>query len=263
MWSSIRSTYAWILLSLIMLPLFPVAWIVALATGRRDPLRSRLRVFVSSWVSLYARLTPLYRFQVEDADRLPRDRPYVLVANHESGLDVLCLLYLRTPARFLAESWLFEVPLAGPLFRRCRHIPVKIGDRESGRAALAQAAGALAEGSPVAVFPEGQLSPDRLAVFKPGAFVAAQRAGVPIVPVLLEGAGQAWRPGTMVVEGRHEIRIAVLEPIGAEEVATTSPEALSGRVQSLILGARRRPLATPAGDPGTEPPAPGPGVEPA
>lgn len=242
MWSIIRSSYAWLLLSIIVLPLFPASWVFAGLTRRIDPTRSRLRVFVAAWVSTYARLTPLYRFHIEGRDRLPSDRPYVLVANHESGLDVLSMMVLGTRARFLAEAWIFSVPLAGSLLRRCRHIRVKPGSRESGRAALEEAGRALAEGSPVVVFPEGELSPDGMATFRPGAFVAAKRSGVPIVPVLLEGAGQAWRPGTMVVRGTHEIRIAVLPLIDADTVAAESPDTLSGLARRAIHDARRYPL---------------------
>jgi 1-acyl-sn-glycerol-3-phosphate acyltransferase len=237
MGSKLRSAYAWVLLSVIMLPLFPVARLVSLLTGRMDPRRDGLRVFTATWVSLYGRLTPLYRFQIAGRQRLPRG-PHVLVANHESGLDVLCLLLLRTPARFLAETWMFRVPLSGRLFRRCRHIPVEPGNRESGRRALAAAAEALAEGTPVAMFPEGGMFPDGLGAFRPGAFVAAQRAGVPLVPVLLEGTGRAWRPGTMTVQGRHEIRISVLEPLSADEVKSAEPEALSSWVRAALLAAR-------------------------
>lgn len=239
MWSIIRSIYAWLLLSVIMLPLFPAAWMFARLSRRSDPKRDRLRVLVASWVSLYARLTPLYGFHVENRERLPAHGAYVLIANHESGLDVLSLLYLRTRARFLAEKWIFKVPLAGPLMRACRHIPVKLGDKESGRSALEEVGRALAEGSPVAIFPEGELSPDGMTQFRAGAFVAAKRAGVPIVPLLLEGTGAAWRPGTLVVRGRHEIRIAVLTAISAEQVASESPEALAERARAAILAARR------------------------
>jgi 1-acyl-sn-glycerol-3-phosphate acyltransferase len=236
--STIRSAYAWVLLSVLILPLFPVARVVAPLMDRRDRRRDRCRVFVSSWASSYGRLSPLYRFRIEGRDRLPEGEPYVIIANHESGLDTMAMLMLRTPARFLAESWLFRVPLAGSLFRACRHIPVRVGDRESGRAALEKAAEALDEGTPVAVFPEGQLAPDGMEAFRPGAFVAAHRAAVPIIPVLLEGTGSAWRPGTMVVHGRHEIRIAVLAPIPAEVCASTDPGVLAELARKQIDQAR-------------------------
>jgi 1-acyl-sn-glycerol-3-phosphate acyltransferase len=226
------------LLLVIILPLFPVAWLVWLLTGRLDPHRDGLRVLTANWASLYGRTSPLYRFRIEGRERLP-DGPHVLVANHESGLDILCLLLLRTRARFLAETWMFRIPLSGALFRRCRHIPLEPGDRESGRRALFTAAEALAEGTPVAIFPEGKMTPGGPAEFRPGAFVLAHRAGVPLVPVLLEGTGRAWRPGTMVVQGRHEIRISVLEPLSEDEVKSAEPDLLSARVRAMLVAARR------------------------
>ena len=241
MWSKIRSVYAWVLLSVIMLVLFPVAFLVCGLLAPLDPRRDRFRVFVATWVSAYGWLTPLYRFRIEGRERLPRGTPYVLVANHESGLDTLAILMLRTPVRFLADRGLFKIPLAGWLFRACRHIPVKPVDRSSGRRALDAVAGSLAEGSPVAIFPEGELMPDSMGEFRAGAFVAAKRASAPIVPVLLEGTGQAWRPGTLVVQGRHHLRIAVLDTVPVEAVAASTPEELSASVRAMIDGARLAP----------------------
>ncbi len=235
--SRIRSAYAWALLTLVMLPLFPVASLRRVLTARSDPQRDRLRVFVARWVSLYGRFTPLYHFRIEGREHLPKGA-HVLVANHESGLDVLCLLQLHSPARFLAEHWLFAIPLAGRLFEDCRHLPVEIGNRESGRRALVEAEEALAAGTPVVVFPEGTLSPGGLSEFKPGAFVLAKRAGVPLVPVLIEGAARAWQPGALIVEGRHDIRIAVLPPLGADEVKAAEAEVLSQRVRDRLVAAR-------------------------
>jgi 1-acyl-sn-glycerol-3-phosphate acyltransferase len=235
MWSKIRSAYAWVLLSVIVLPLFPVATLFEAIGSRWDPRQDRLRVLIARWVSVYGWLTPLYRFEIHGREHLPRDSAYVMVANHESGLDTLALLMLGTPARFIAESYLFRIPLNGALFRRSRQIPVEIGDRESGRQALAIAERAIAEGTPIAIFPEGHLSPDTLAPFRPGAFVLAQRAGVPLIPIVIEGAGRAWRPGTLVVKGRHIIRINVLEPIPADETSATDPGELLERVRKTFV----------------------------
>ncbi|MEM7413651.1 MAG: lysophospholipid acyltransferase family protein [Myxococcota bacterium] len=231
--SKLRSAYAWVLLSVLMLALFPAARCYAAWNRHRDPRGDGLRRFCARWIALYGHWTPLYRFEVEGREHLPSQGPFVLVANHESGLDVLCLQMLGTTARFLAEHWLFDIPLSGPLFRRAGHIPVEVGNRESGRAALETAADALVEGTPVAVFPEGQLRPDGLSDFKPGAFVLAQRAGVPLVPVRIVGAGDAWRPGTLVVRGKHVIRIRVLEPV-APEALGDDPKPLSDRVHERL-----------------------------
>ena len=240
MGSLIRTAYAWVLLSVIALPLFPVARIVYWATARADPLRGEFRRFVSRWVSSYGALTPLYRFEITGRDKLPEEGAYVLVANHESGLDTLALLLLRTPARILAEAGLFEIPLAGWLFRACRHIPIRRGDRESGHAATRLMESAINEGSPVAVFPEGDLSPDTMAEFKPGAFVVAKRTHCRIYPVRLDGTGKAWRPGTAVVKGRHDIGIHVLDAISPEQVASLSVDELILVTRKAIQAAARQ-----------------------
>ncbi len=243
MLSKLRSAYAWALLSVIMLTLFPAARLFAAKNRRSDPRGDRLRTFVASWISTYGRFTPLYRFSIEGREHLPRSGPYVMVANHESGLDVVCLQMLRTPARFLAEHWLFDVPLSGPLFRRAHHIAVEVGNRESGRQALVIAEDALRKGTPVAIFPEGVLSPDEMKPFKPGAFVLAQRAKVPIVPVRIVGTGRAWRPGTLVVQGAHEIRIVILEPTPLADVESASAAELAEATRRRMLDVAPGPAA--------------------
>lgn len=240
MWSTVRTAYAWVLLSVIVLPLFPAVLVLAPFFARADPSGDSLRRFTSRWVSLYARLTPLYRFKIEGIAHLPQHGPYVLVANHESGLDVLTLLLLRTPARFLAETWMFRIPLAGWLFRKCRHIPVKPGDRESGRKALAAAERSIREGTPVTIFPEGKLCPDGLGELKPGAFVLAARTGVPLIPVSIAGTGAAWRPGTVVVHGAHEIGIRIHDPLDA---TTATPDELAERTRERLRGEPVTPRA--------------------
>ena len=71
-----------------------------------------------------------------------------------------------------------------------------------------------------------------------GAFVSALRAGVPVVPVLLEGAGGVWKPGSFAVRGRHEIRVAVLDPIPTTDLGDSSAEDLSELVRRRLLEAR-------------------------
>jgi len=235
--SRLRSAYAWLLLSVIVLSLFVVLPLVRLALAPFDPHKDRLRSLVAWWVSWYGRLSPLYRFHIVGRKHLPRQGPYVLVANHESGLDIVCLLQLASPARFLAEHWIFATPIAGWLLKVCDHIPVEVGNRESGAAALASAEAALAAGTPVAIFPEGHLHPDGLGRFRPGAFVLAKRSGLPLVPVRISGTGAAWRPGTVVVHGRHEIEVRVLPPIESREVRESEPEVLLERTRAAIEGA--------------------------
>ena len=148
------------------------------------------------------------------------------------GFDFVCLMMLRIRARFVAAAWLFRTPVFGWVMRSCEHISV--GKREPGERALERAEAALGQSTNVAIFPGGAYSVGDVQAFRRGAFVAAQRAGVPIVPVRLRGTGAAWRPGTWIVEGCNDITVQVLPPVSAAELAALSPEALADRLRERL-----------------------------
>lgn len=64
--------------------------------------------------------------EVVGADRIPRDRPLVIVANHTNGLvdPMLIVGTLAVPARFLAKSTLWRIPVLGSLIDLAGAIPV-------------------------------------------------------------------------------------------------------------------------------------------
>ena len=238
--SKVRSAYAWVLFTLILLPLVPVAGAVAALSPRTPSGRDGLRRLVARWLSVYARFSPLYDFRVEGREHLP-DGASVIVANHESGLDILCLFLLGSPARFLSAAWVRSIPVVGRLFRWSEHIAMDGARRESREAAMRMVAESLAAGTPVAIFPEGRIPEpgEGLADFRPGAFRAAIAARVPVVPVVLSGTGRAWAKGAWVVEGRHEVHVAVLPPVlpepgeSAESFAGQVRERMASRLHSL------------------------------
>jgi 1-acyl-sn-glycerol-3-phosphate acyltransferase len=87
------------------------------------------------------------------------------------------------------------------------------------------------------IFPEGTRSPDgRLRSFKTGAFLLAQTARLPILPIVIEGTASALPKRGFVLQGRHRIRVSVLDEIPPGSFATESPEELAARVQALIGG---------------------------
>src|SRR6202022_4038214 len=99
---------------------------------------------------------------------------YVVVANHQSTIDVLALLVVlqgRTSLRFVAKRALFLVPILGWGMRLYGHTSV---DRESVRASLEglrEARRSVGERWSTVFFPEGTRSPTgRLLPFRLGAF---------------------------------------------------------------------------------------------
>jgi 1-acyl-sn-glycerol-3-phosphate acyltransferase len=115
---------------------------------------------------------------------------FVYCSNHQSLLDILVLgSVLPGDFKWAAKRSLMKIPFLGWHLRVAGHVPV---DRSRGSRAAAEVIGrfetVLREGKPLLVFPEGTRSEDGiLRSFKNGGFYAAVRAGVPVVPVALDG----------------------------------------------------------------------------
>ena len=85
------------------------------------------------------------------------------------------------------------------------------------------------------MFPEGTRSRDgRLKAFKHGAFTLAQRMRAPILPIVVEGTASALPKRGFVLQGRHAIRIRVLDAIPYARFANESADAVAERVRTLI-----------------------------
>jgi len=93
----------------------------------------------------------------------------------------------------------------------------------------------IAEGSSIMMFPEGTRSADgRLKPFKHGAFTLAQRARLPLLPIVIEGTANALPKRGFVLQGRHRIRLRVLPEIPYARFATTSVQTLTEEVHALF-----------------------------
>ncbi len=134
------------------------------------------------------------RFTVTGAENVPRRGGAVLAINHTGYLDFTYAGNAVLPrgrfVRFMAKESIFRNPVAGPLMKGMKHIPV---DRAAGGAAYRKAVEALRSGEIVGVYPEATISRAfELKEFKVGAARMAQEAGVPIIPCVIWGAQRVW-----------------------------------------------------------------------
>jgi 1-acyl-sn-glycerol-3-phosphate acyltransferase len=142
-----------------------------------------------------SRCFPPWRLRIEG--KWPEGRrAYVVVANHQSMLDILMLSRLPREMKWIAKEELFGIPWAGWMMRLAGDIPIRRGDAESGGEALAKAKDYLARGMSVMIFPEGTRSAKgTLLPFKSGAFRLALEAQVPILPIAVHGTAQGMPKG--------------------------------------------------------------------
>jgi len=155
--------------------------------------------------------------ETHGADRIPGSEPVIFMSNHQSNFDIFAL-YQAIPRQFrwIAKEELFALPVFGLSMRRAGYIPLDRSDGRRSLRSMEEAAAQIRGGKSVVIFPEGTRSDDgHLIPFKKGAFLLAERARVPIVPVTISGssrinpANQLWlKPGTITIRFAEQISAA-------------------------------------------------------
>lgn len=223
----------WIFLAASSVLLFPVAvilWAVSAPFDRRGRL---LHGFTCFWASLYTWLNPVWRVRIEGRRKIRAGAAYVMVANHQSLLDILVLFRLFAHFKWVSKIENFRVPFIGWNMSLNRYIKLRRGDRQSVDAMMRACEHTLQQGSSVLMFPEGTRSADgSLRAFKHGAFTLAQRAGVPLLPIVVQGTAPALPKRGFVLRGRHAIRVRVLDEIPFPSFAHKPVEAFADEVRA-------------------------------
>ncbi|MFZ4585508.1 MAG: lysophospholipid acyltransferase family protein [Acidimicrobiia bacterium] len=171
----------------------------------------------------------LFRVRVQGRRNVPPRGPYVIAPSHRSAVDIVFAAYVtKRRIRFMAKKEWWEHKLAARLFEALGTFPV---DRDGAdRQALKAALGALADGEPVAIFPEGtRRSGPVLGELAEGVAYVALKAGVPIVPVGI-GGGEEILPSGVTRPRLHRGAVVVGAPIVVDQVAGTVKRSQMGEV---------------------------------
>jgi 1-acyl-sn-glycerol-3-phosphate acyltransferase len=189
------------------------------------------------------------RVEIAGLEHIDPLHPQLLVANHSGLHDILSLAaHLPIQFRWVAKKSLFRIPFMGWHMGRSGYIPI---DREQPRDAaktIIAAAKVIRGGVNAIAFPEGTRSrTGDLGRFHSGAFALALRAGVPLVPVTLEGSYRVIMPQTLQVNPGVAIRIKIDRPIDVSTYKHQEKQRLMEDVFLIMsrnleeLRARRRP----------------------
>jgi 1-acyl-sn-glycerol-3-phosphate acyltransferase len=190
-------------------------------------------LFARGWARTILKFSGV-RVTVRHAERLSRQGPFIVVANHESYADVLVLLAtLPMQVRFLAKRGVFRVPVLGWSIRAAGFVPVDRGDRSRGYATVETSLKRLGKGRSLVVFPEEtRTRTGELSQFKKGAALLALKTGFPILPLGIAGTRRVLPRGTWTASPGSVV-VCVGEPIAAEPAAGTRRE-LTARIRDSV-----------------------------
>lgn len=169
----------------------PLVWVRVVA----GPVRRRW-AFLHLVGHLLARVTGI-RLCITGLERIPNGTA-VFVANHASYLDVYVLVTaLPRPVRFVAKSELQNNVLLRLFLRALDTEFVERFDPERGVEGARRLVEVARDGADLLFFAEGTFTrAPGVLPFHLGAFVTAQQAGVPIVPIALRGTRAILRDGS-------------------------------------------------------------------
>jgi 1-acyl-sn-glycerol-3-phosphate acyltransferase len=137
----------------------------------------------------------LSRIRVIGSERVPRDGPLIVVANHVSYFDPPVIGWaLPRQLHFMAKKELFEIPAFGALIRAYNAFPVDRGHGDVG--AIKRAVSVLKAGNAVLIFPEGRRNRDGTGRAEAGAALLASLSGARILPAYVDGTRRVrlWSP---------------------------------------------------------------------
>jgi 1-acyl-sn-glycerol-3-phosphate acyltransferase len=180
-----------------------------------------------------------FRIRVYGRAHLPRRGGVLVVSNHQSYLDpILAAVGMPRPYHPMARASLFRFAPFAWLIRSLHAFPVKRGSADL--TAIREALRRLKGGAVVLVFPEGTRTRDgSIRRLQAGPVLLARRAGVPILPVVIDGAFEAW-PRTRLLPRPHPIRVACGRPLSPDELAEGDADALIETIHDRMGVLQRR-----------------------
>jgi len=235
---TVFSIWSWLVLGVVVVVWTPMVAITRLVTMPFDKGAYSAGYLFRKLTVVHERLTPLWKFRT--SGELPDDmrRPYVVVSNHESFVDILLISHLPTEMKWMSKIEIMKIPLLGWMMRLARDIPLTRGDSASGAAAVKASRERLDTKVSVMIFPEGTRSKTgELRNFHSGAFRLAIEAQVPVLPLAVYGTRDALRKNDWRL-GYAEAEVRVLEPVSTEGLTLDDMPELRDKVRNMIVASR-------------------------
>ena len=223
-----------VILIVIFFPLTFLLWLLTLPFDKNRKIIHRLL----NWQSrMMVGLMPVWRLTIEGKEKAAGQGPFVIISNHQSILDILFINCLCYDLQWVSKIENMKVPFLGWYLRMADYIVINRGDSESKELMMEKSIRSLRQGTSVMMFPEGTRSVNGdIGFFRRGAFQMALDAGVPILPMVIDGTGGILPKHGLVFTTGHKVRLKVFDPVHPDSFNTTDPDVLSVNFSNFISG---------------------------
>jgi 1-acyl-sn-glycerol-3-phosphate acyltransferase len=201
-------------------------------------MRSLAALVLRGWLRMY------HRLRITGAEHLPKEGSFILVANHASHLDTLCLLAAlplrklhRTFPAAARDHFFVSMPRLALAAVVVNALP--FARQSQIRQSLDLCRQLLANpGNILILFPEGTRTvTGEMGEFRPGIGMLVAGTGIPVVPCHLKGTFTAWPKGGIVPRPcRVELRIGPAKTFSNYAPGKESAERISQELRKAVAG---------------------------
>lgn len=224
----------WVLIvfTVFMLVLLP-GILIPFLLGRRFSWIGYFFLWLWSWI--FSMLT-FIRYDLAGRENIQPNTSYIYVSNHTSFLDIPGIRLL-IPGEFrpIAKKELLKIPVFGIIVKAAT-VVVDRANAQSRKQSMDKLREILKGGISILVFAEGtqNRTQEILQPFKDGAFRIAIDSQLPIVPLVVVGAGPLLPPGTLTIKP-GKIKVIAGKPIHVEGMTNDEVQTLKQKVFEEML----------------------------
>lgn len=206
-------TFQTLLFFLVVLPVMFFGLLIALVVNLVDPSGDSFHRMAAWWGRFCARLMGI-NVEMTGETLYDTGRNYLIVSNHAGMADIpLILGMIPLNMRFVAKEELGKIPVFGWVLKQAGYVLIKRGQSREALKSLFKAVEVLKSGRSIHIFPEGTRSENGdLKPFKRGAFIIAEKAGVPVLPVTIIGSNRLTPKKSLKIS-KATVRLVIGKPI--------------------------------------------------
>lgn len=209
----------------------PLTLVYRLVVPNSEKKRLWYHQMICAFTGFAVKHIPGVKFELLNKVNESFEKPAVIIANHQSHLDLVCTLMLNPKLVILTNDWVWKDPIYGLIIRYAEFYPVSDGYDKN-----AERLKSLVErGYSIVVFPEGTRSEDgNILRFHKGAFQLAQTLNVDLLPVFIHGVGDVM-PKKDILLREGKITVEVCQRIENETFAEKDTRALTSECHKMFV----------------------------
>ena len=202
--------------------------------GRKEEERALLAEVLSKWSSDVEKKFDMH-LTIEGKENIP-EGACAFYVNHQGYGDVPTMFRVCDGRQvgFVAKDDAEKLPFIGRWIKASQGVFIKRGETREGLKAIKEGAEKLKDGYSLIIFPEGTRSHSSdMAEFKAGSFKLATKAGVPIIPVTINGSYHMFEDRDVITNGAV-IDVIVHPAIETAGISRAEEKELPKRVEDIV-----------------------------